>query len=82
MTFGFLSHLDYNLWLFRLPIMQELVRQGHTVYAICPTGEISRFIYQHSIIHIPYTISRASLNPFKELESNSQHLQCYQTTQS
>ena len=41
MTLAFLSHLDYNLWLFRLPVMQELVRQGHTVYAICPNGEMS-----------------------------------------
>jgi N,N'-diacetylbacillosaminyl-diphospho-undecaprenol alpha-1,3-N-acetylgalactosaminyltransferase len=69
MTFGFLSHLDYNLWLFRLPIMQELVRQGHTVYAICPSGEISGSFSNHGIAHIPYTISRSSLNPFKELNA-------------
>jgi len=67
MTFGFLSHLDLNLWLFRLPIMQELIRQGHTVYAICPTGEVSDSFAEHGIHHIPYIISRSSLNPFKEL---------------
>lgn len=67
MTFGFLSHLDLNLWLFRLPIMQELVRQGHTVYAICPDGEVSNSFAEHGIHHVPYTISRSSLNPFKEL---------------
>jgi N,N'-diacetylbacillosaminyl-diphospho-undecaprenol alpha-1,3-N-acetylgalactosaminyltransferase len=67
MTFGFLSHLDYNLWLFRLPVMQELVRQGHTVYTICPSGEISSSFYEHGITHIPYEIERSSLNPFKEL---------------
>lgn len=67
MTFGFLSHLDYNLWLFRLPVMQELVRQGHTVYAICPSGEISSSFCEHGITHIPYEIERSSLNPFKEL---------------
>jgi N,N'-diacetylbacillosaminyl-diphospho-undecaprenol alpha-1,3-N-acetylgalactosaminyltransferase len=69
MTFGFLSHLDYNLWLFRLPIMQELVHRGHTVYAICPTGEISGSFVQHGVIHIPYTIERSSLNPLKELQA-------------
>lgn len=69
MTFGFLSHLDYNLWLFRLPIMQELVRQGHTVYAICPSGEVSNSFTQHGIVHIPYTISRSSLNPIKEIQA-------------
>lgn len=69
MTFGFLSHLDYNLWLFRLPIMQELVKQGHTVYAICPNGEASGEFAQHNIIHIPYAIERSSLNPLKEIRS-------------
>lgn len=69
MTFGFLSHLDYNLWLFRLPIMQELVRQRHTVYAICPEGEVSGSFSKHGIIHIPYKIERSSLNPVKELDA-------------
>lgn len=69
MTFGFLSHLDYNLWLFRLPIMQELVRQGHTVYAVCPLGEISGSFSKHGITHIPYQIERSSLNPIKELDA-------------
>jgi N,N'-diacetylbacillosaminyl-diphospho-undecaprenol alpha-1,3-N-acetylgalactosaminyltransferase len=69
MIFGFLSHLDLNLWLFRLPIMQELVRQGHTVYAICPSGEKSGEFLSHGILHIPYTISRSSLNPIKEIRA-------------
>lgn len=69
MTFGFLSHLDYNLWLFRLPVMQELVRQGHTVYAICPSGEISDSFSEQGITHIPYVIERSSLNPLKELNA-------------
>ncbi|MDD5717851.1 MAG: glycosyltransferase family 4 protein [Sulfuricurvum sp.] len=69
MTFGFLSHLDLNLWLFRLPIMQELIRQGHTVYALCPEGEKSGEFTHHGIIHIPYAIERSSLNPFAELRS-------------
>lgn len=69
MTFGFLSHLDYNLWLFRLPIMQELVKQGHTVYAICPRGDVSKKFAQHHVTHIPYEIERSSLNPLKEIRS-------------
>jgi N,N'-diacetylbacillosaminyl-diphospho-undecaprenol alpha-1,3-N-acetylgalactosaminyltransferase len=38
-VFGFLSHLDLNLYLFRAPIMQELLRRGHKVYSICPKGD-------------------------------------------
>lgn len=69
MILAFLSHLDYNLWLFRLPVMKELVRQGHTVYAICPNGEISSSFAKHGIVHVPYIISRSSLNPLKELQA-------------
>ena len=36
---AFLSHLDLNLYLFRLPIMIALVEKGYKVYAICPRGE-------------------------------------------
>lgn len=67
MTIGFLSHLDLNLWLFRLPVMQALVAQGHTVYAICPEGDKSGSFGAEGARHIPYSISRASLNPLKEL---------------
>ncbi|MEF3191923.1 MAG: glycosyltransferase family 4 protein [Campylobacterales bacterium] len=67
MRIGFLSHLDLNLWLFRLPVMQELVRLGHTVYALCPEGEYSGGFAAHGIIHVPYTIERSSLNPMKEI---------------
>jgi len=67
MTFGFLSHLDLNLWLFRLPVMQALLAQGHTVYAICPKGDKSGSFAAEGVIHVPYPISRSSLNPFKEL---------------
>ncbi len=69
MTLGFLSHLDLNLWLFRLPIIQALVNQGHIVYAICPSGEKSDDFERHGITHISYEISRASLNPLKELQA-------------
>lgn len=69
LKFGFLSHLDLNLWLFRLPVMEVLIAQGHTVYAICPEGDKSPLFAQHGIIHIPYTITRASLNPIRELLS-------------
>lgn len=67
MIIGFLSHLDLNLTLFRLPIMKELTRLGHTVYAICPHGEHSHEFSFYGIKHIPYTINRASLNPLNEL---------------
>lgn len=69
MKIAFLSHLDLNLYLFRLPIMKELVKKGHTVYAICPKGDKFDLFKEHGIIAISYDIERKSLNPFKELKT-------------
>ena len=66
MNIAFLSHLDMNLFLFRLPVMEALVARGHNVYAICPTGSYSFKFQSYGIKHITYEIERESLNPFKE----------------
>ena len=69
MKIAFLSHLDLNLYLFRLPIMKALVEEGHTVYAVCPKGEKFDLFEAHGIQAIHYNIQRSSLNPFKEIKS-------------
>ncbi len=69
MKIAFLSHFDYNLYLFRLPIMKELVKRGHKVFAICPRGKVSDKFENFDITHIDYKIERRSLNPFKELKT-------------
>lgn len=66
---AFLSHLDLNLYLFRLPIMISLVKKGYTVYAICPKGDKFELFEQYGIKAIEYKIERKSLNPFKELKT-------------
>jgi N,N'-diacetylbacillosaminyl-diphospho-undecaprenol alpha-1,3-N-acetylgalactosaminyltransferase len=63
---AFLSHLDLNLYLFRTPIMKELLKQGHTVYAICPVGEYNKKLNDLGVKVINYEIERGSINPFKE----------------
>jgi N,N'-diacetylbacillosaminyl-diphospho-undecaprenol alpha-1,3-N-acetylgalactosaminyltransferase len=65
-TFGFLSHLDLNLYLFRSPIMKELIRRGHTVYAICPKGDKNQSLETIGCHVINYEIDRKGLNPFNE----------------
>ena len=69
MTIGFLSHLDLNLYLFRLPIMKKLVDDGHKVYAICPKGDKFDLFAKYGIEAIEYKIERSSLNPLKELKA-------------
>lgn len=67
MKIVFLSHLDMNLYLFRLPIMQELVKRGHEVVALCPEGDYFARFAAHGIVAQSYAISRKSLNPFREI---------------
>ena len=69
MKVAFLSHVDINLYLFRLPVMKALVEQGHTVYAICPKGEYSDTFENEGIVFKSYEIERKSLNLFKELKT-------------
>ena len=69
MKIAFLSHLDLNLYLFRLPIMQKLVEEGHTVYAVCPRGDKFDLFNKYGIDAVAYSIDRGSLNPFKEMKS-------------
>lgn len=69
MKIAFLSHLDLNLYLFRLPIMEALVKQGHEVYAVCPRGEKFDLFEAGGIQAISYEIERSSLNPLKEAKA-------------
>lgn len=64
---GFLSHLDLNLYLFRAPIIKELVSKGHKVYAICPSGDKNDALKSLGCEVVNYEISRKGLNPFAEV---------------
>ncbi|CAA6820041.1 MAG: Alpha-1,3-N-acetylgalactosamine transferase PglA (EC [uncultured Sulfurovum sp.] len=69
MRIAFLSHLDLNLYLFRLPIMKKMLEEGHTVYVICPRGDKFDLFAFYGIEAIEYKIQRSSLNPLKELKT-------------
>jgi len=66
---AFLSHLDLNLYLFRLPIMKELIKKNIQVFAICPRGEVFDKFKEFKIQAIEYKIDRSSFNIFKELNT-------------
>lgn len=65
-TFAFLSHLDLNLYLFRLPIMQALVARGHEVWAVCPRGDVFERFASHGVRIAHYDVDRSGLNPLRE----------------
>lgn len=64
----FLSHLDFNLYKFRLPIMKKLVNLGHHVFAVCPTGELSKQFVTHGVKHVNYKINRIGMHPIEEFK--------------
>ncbi|MCS7147144.1 MAG: glycosyltransferase family 4 protein [Geminocystis sp.] len=66
---GFLSHSDLNLYLFRSPIMKELISRGWEVYAICPKGDKNEALKNMGLSIVNYEIKRESLNPLLELKA-------------
>ena len=67
MKFVFLSHLDLNLYLFRLPIMEALLTRGHEVWAMCPKGSVFSKFLEAGVQTASYTIDRSGLNPLREV---------------
>ncbi len=61
---AFLSHLDLNLYLFRLSWMKALLAEGHEVYAIVPAGKYFSRFEEHGIRTVKYDMDRRSANPF------------------
>lgn len=66
-TIAFLSHLDLNLYLFRAPIIKELISKGHKVYAVCPSGDKNNKLKSLGCEVVNFEISRKGLNPFSEI---------------
>lgn len=69
MKIGFLSHLDLNLYLFRAPLMRELRKRGHRVYAICPEGDKNDALRKLGVDVVNYHVRRQSLNPLREIRT-------------
>lgn len=67
--YAFLSHFDFNLFKFRLPLMEHLASLGHEVFAICPPGDFSGRLTVNGVRWLPCYVARRSFEPVKELRS-------------
>jgi N,N'-diacetylbacillosaminyl-diphospho-undecaprenol alpha-1,3-N-acetylgalactosaminyltransferase len=65
----FLSHYDFNLYRFRLPVMKAAVEQGYEVIAASPPGPYAGEFAAHGIRHAAYSLVRQSVNPWREAAS-------------
>jgi N,N'-diacetylbacillosaminyl-diphospho-undecaprenol alpha-1,3-N-acetylgalactosaminyltransferase len=63
--FVFFSQHDFNLYRFRMPVMQALRERGAQVWAICPPGEYSPRFREHGIEFVPISLARKTFNPLR-----------------
>ena len=63
------SNSDDSLYRFHNPIMKKLVENGLKVYAVSPPGPFVADIERLGVDHVPWILSRRSLNPLTELKS-------------
>lgn len=66
-TIVYLSHYDGNLYLFRLPIMREMIKNRYKVIALVPYGDYNKLLIDSGIDVVNYYVQRESINPFKEI---------------
>lgn len=71
MKIGIVSSLSASLCNFRGPLIKEMVRRGHTVYAFAPDYDTSTrtWLESNDVIVIDYSLSRTGLNPIKDIHS-------------
>ena len=62
---AFFSQHDFNLYRFRMPVMQVLRERGAQVWAICPPGEYSPRFREYGIEFVPISLDRKTFNPLR-----------------
>jgi N,N'-diacetylbacillosaminyl-diphospho-undecaprenol alpha-1,3-N-acetylgalactosaminyltransferase len=62
---AFFSQHDFNLYRFRMPVMQALRERGVQVWAICPPGEYSPHFREYGIEFVPISLDRKTFNPLR-----------------
>ena len=63
------SNSDDSLYRFHNPVMKKLVENGLKVYAVSPPGPFVADIERLGVDHVPWILSRRSLNPLTEFRS-------------
>jgi|Deesub1362A_J573_1020465.scaffolds.fasta_scaffold00470_20 N,N'-diacetylbacillosaminyl-diphospho-undecaprenol alpha-1,3-N-acetylgalactosaminyltransferase len=66
---AFFSHLDFNLYRFRLPLMTRLISEGAHVYAIAPEGSVAWKFQKYGVEFISFEVNRRTSNPFTALNT-------------
>ncbi|MCC6443338.1 MAG: glycosyltransferase family 4 protein [Armatimonadetes bacterium] len=75
------SHWDWVLYNFRLPLARRLRDQGYEVIFVCPFGEYVEGLRSERFPCIHWQVSRRSLNPLREVGSVRHLIRIYRQEQ-
>jgi glycosyltransferase involved in cell wall biosynthesis len=63
-----IAGLAESLLNFRGPLLREMVRSGHTVFAVAPpNAQVARALHDMGVEFRPISLARAGLNPLRDL---------------
>jgi glycosyltransferase involved in cell wall biosynthesis len=77
----FLTTAGYSFWSHRLALARAAQNEGAEVLIMTPSGEYRSRLEKAGFRVLPWSISRSSLNPFRELYSFFQVLRAYRLEQ-
>lgn len=72
------THWDWVMYHFRLPLAKALRDEGCEVLCVCPGGQYISKIREQGFRWVRWTVNRRSLNPFLELRSLFHLIRIYQ----
>ena len=65
----FISHFDFTIWRFKIPLLKRLIHEGHQVFVTCPPGDVSDKFSTVGIQYIPLRLIRDNKNPLFEIQT-------------
>ncbi|MFI5057410.1 MAG: glycosyltransferase family 4 protein [Candidatus Acidiferrales bacterium] len=77
----FLTTADYSFWSHRLTLARAAQNEGADVLIMAPPGEYSSRLEKAGFRVLPWSISRSSLNPLREVYSFLQIVRAYRLEQ-
>jgi glycosyltransferase involved in cell wall biosynthesis len=77
MRFLFFANSDWNLYNFRLPLIDAVHAQGHDVTLVSPPGPYSHRFEEAGLRWIPFPLDRSGTNPLSEAATLSRLIRLY-----
>lgn len=73
------SNTAWNVYNFRLGLINELQKEGHQIYCIAPQDEYVGFLEEEGITHISIKMNQKGTNPIDDIWVVSQYLRIFKS---